>query len=576
METTNPNLLTTRGEPVIAGIDPIRDRLLVVPARIRRFAAKKYEHMTPEAGKKYVEKILDRTHKTDSDVFHSQKNLSRNLQPRVQNSWIADLDDGEVNITATGEFRRQFWVAKKIDEANKKKEDEDWRINLEHATKDQNIEFVLSLDWGQIDHVRYKKRIDEMPTEKQLRRRLKKIRARTYQEFYLAAEMIGKNKKFQVAGAQNVEIKKSQDEKNKEWADNSTIVDPETGEILTLSQVQEHSRKKYGAELFAYIHGLDQIAKEDGLKGLFVVLTAPPKFHAMPRSGDSSKWDGSQPIDAHKFLLKKWKQIKDELRHDYEILLAGYRGPEAHDDATTHHNHCVFAKPEQIGIVREIIKKHFNWSDRAAVISPLDEKKGGIYALFYSLKFAFSDMKTDTPATAASRSWYSTNGIRKSQFYGVPARSTYRELRKLSDSPDPSNALASSQWRAARSGNAALYIRLQGGLNIKQASRPLRGKTETCAQVKTTIFEFWKQEIYRAEKKCWQLELRAKTKPTSLQAAPVGAEENAAPPSQPNKDGESPVIIKHTKEGQGQDQNQSQNPRFSDPEPPDRHKNRLH
>ena len=557
-------LLTTRGEPVITGIAPIRDRLLVVPARIRRFAAKKYEHLSAEEGAKYVEKILDREHKTDSNVFHLQKNLNRNLQPRVQNSWIADLDDGEVNITAESEFKRQFWVAKKIDEANKKKEDADWHINLEHACRNQNIEFILSLDTDQIAHIRYKKRVDEIPTEKKLRRQLKKIRARTYQEFYLAAEMIGKNKKFQIAGAQNVEIKKSQDEKNREWAENSTITDPSTGEILTLSEVQKHAQKKYGAELFAYIHGLDQIAREDGLKGLFIVLTAPPQFHAMPQSNDGSKWDGSQPVDGHKFLLRKWKQIKDELRHDYEILLAGYRGPEAHADATTHHNHCVFVKPGQIGIVREVIKKHFDWSDRAAVISPLSEKKGGLYALFYSIKFAFGDAETDTPATAASRSWYSTNGIRKSQFYGVPARSTYRELRKLSDSPDPSNALVSSQWRAARSGNAALYIRLNGGLNIKQADRPLRGKTETREQVKTTIFEFRDQIIYRAEKKCWLIELRTKTKPTSLQAAPVGAVENAATPSKPNNGGEFPVILKMTKRSQ----TQTQNPRFPDPEPP--------
>jgi hypothetical protein len=333
----------------------------------------------------------------------------------------------------------------------------------------------------------------------QIKKRLLKLKRQTTDEIGFVLESIGKNAPHQKTGIWNLKDRTEQRARWATWAKTASATDMETGESISMSEVIEITRTHRFNEVYAFLKGIEKSAVHAGLDWCFTVLTAPPRFHPNPQFG-SSKWDGSLPVDSHKFIAATWKQATDELRLKHDIYLAGFRSPEAHQDGCTHLNVVFFCAPSELKTVQDVIRKHFDWHESAVEFRTND---GRAKFASYAMKYAIKSLHAED--TSADDAWYSTWGIRRYQFFGVPSLSTWRTLRSIKNAPDNWTAQEESIWRAARRGDAAEFIDLNGGLNVKQKNRPLSATTKSENETKTKTVTSNSEVIFADSKPVWRI-----------------------------------------------------------------------
>ena len=246
------------------------------------------------------------------------------------------------------------------------------------------------------------------------------------------------------------------------------------------------------AELMVRARGCEDYAKQNGHVARFFVVTLPSRFHCRDEHGRRVlKFDGSTPKDGQRWLNTQWQRVRASL-HRKCIACYGLRTAEPHHDGTPHWNVLVFAAPADMGAIASAIEEHFLLSDspdelgaRARRIRciEIDPTKGatayitkyiskGIDGFRVGVDHEDTDRQRDAAETCVRvEAWARIHGIRQFQFFGGPAVSIWRELRRLGR---PSLGVIEEARQAADVADWCGFLRAMGGVQPCSGARPIR------------------------------------------------------------------------------------------------------
>lgn len=264
-----------------------------------------------------------------------------------------------------------------------------------------------------------------------------------------------------------------QKRRNKATLEGLDLVCEDTGEILPLDQMHDHSLSNPAlrrGELMTRIKGVQKCADELGFASAFVVVTAPGRMHARyAESGDEvPHYDGSTPGEVQAYLCNLWQCFRTWAKRNNLVFMA-LRTAEPNHDGTPHWNVLLFASPSSlprlIDKLRELAMRD-SPDERGAQthrfrVEMIDPKRGGATA--YVVKYIAKNIDGEGVGTdresgreareAAQRveAWASTHGIRQFQFSGCPPVGVWRELRRIpEDAINDAPEMLRGAWHAAQ------------------------------------------------------------------------------------------------------------------------------
>ncbi|HDP5072396.1 TPA: replication endonuclease, partial [Escherichia coli] len=266
------------------------------------------------------------------------------------------------------------------------------------------------------------------------------------------------------------------------------------------------------AEMMATMKGLELLAEARGDKAVFLTVTTPSKYHATTENGHPNpKWNGATMRDSSDYLVNTFfKAVRKKLNRD-GLRWYGIRTVEPHHDGTVHWHMMVFAHLEEIDSIVDITRDIAIREDRHELgndITPrfkaeyVDGSKGTptSYIATYIGKNLDSravdgiDPKTGKPriddesgktmAESVERAigWARLHRVRQFQFFGIPSRQVWRELRRLAcqmaRNPQGPQRLENDAMdavlAAADAGCFATYIEKQGGVLVPRKDYLIR------------------------------------------------------------------------------------------------------
>ncbi|HCN8248284.1 replication endonuclease [Escherichia coli] len=266
------------------------------------------------------------------------------------------------------------------------------------------------------------------------------------------------------------------------------------------------------AEMMATMKGLELLAEARGDKAVFLTVTCPSKYHATTENGHPNpKWNGATMRDSSDYLVNTFfAAVRKKLNRD-GLRWYGIRTVEPHHDGTVHWHMMVFAHPEEIDSIVAITRDIAIQEDRHELgndITPrfkveyVDGSKGTptSYIATYIGKNLDSravdgiDPKTGQPrvdhetgksmAESVERAigWARLHRVRQFQFFGIPSRQVWRELRRLASqmarNPEGPQRLKDDAMdavlAAADAGCFATYIEKQGGVLVPRKDYLIR------------------------------------------------------------------------------------------------------
>ncbi|EON1428159.1 replication endonuclease [Escherichia coli] len=273
-------------------------------------------------------------------------------------------------------------------------------------------------------------------------------------------------------------------------------------------------------EMMTCARGMEQVAEARGDVAFFVTVTAPSRFHSVNDDGSlNPKYCGATVRDASDYLVYRFFAAVRRAIDKAGLGWYGVRTVEPHHDGTPHWHMLVFTSPENEARITEIMRNAAIREDRAELgddISPrfkcekIDPAKGTptSYIATYIGKnldasaFMGNDPKTGKPyvdkesgKTMAETvenaiGWAGLHRIHQFQFFGIPPRQVWRELRRLAgqmarnqaapqrlDHDDIDAILA-----AADVGCFATYITRQGGVLVPRNTYLVRTAYETAEE----------------------------------------------------------------------------------------------
>ncbi len=131
----------------------------------------------------------------------------------------------------------------------------------------------------------------------------------------------------------------------------ATELENEHGQCFTLAALAEKSVTNKAirrGELMTRIAGCEALSQGLGLRGVFLTLTAPSRFHRMLKAGPPNPaHDGSTPRDAHLWLCATWAKARAKLARA-GVQFAGFRVAEPHHDGCPHWHALLWVKPGEL------------------------------------------------------------------------------------------------------------------------------------------------------------------------------------------------------------------------------------
>ncbi|ETO41217.1 hypothetical protein X965_11255 [Morganella sp. EGD-HP17] len=284
-------------------------------------------------------------------------------------------------------------------------------------------------------------------------------------------------------------------------------------------------------ELIVRSKGVCTLAESSGLKGHFVVLTCPSRFHSVTTLHNrktGKKWHTENPKwveagmpsvrDSHQWLLDTFTRIRKRLNKS-GIKIPGLRTVEPHADGCVHWNFLFYAQPSLCAEILDVFREEAlrdcpdekGAQEHRIKITEVDPEKGDgfSYIIKYITKMAgFENAKgteslndhhssaTFQQAVSRVSVWSRVSGIRLFQFYGCPSVTVYRLLRRmraplssgdisLTHFTDAEKQELEALRQAADEGDFRRYIELNNGFFSKNVVRPYY-LTQTVAGVPRT------------------------------------------------------------------------------------------
>ena len=315
------------------------------------------------------------------------------------------------------------------------------------------------------------------------------------------------------------------------------------------------------AEMMATMKGLELLAEARGDRAVFLTVTCPSKYHATTENGHPNpKWNGATMRDSSDYLVNTFfAAVRKKLNRD-GLRWYGIRTVEPHHDGTVHWHMMVFAHPDKIETIVSHVCDIAIQEDRHELgddITPrfkaeyVDGSKGTptSYIATYIGKNLDSravdgiDPKTGKPrvdhetgksmAESVERAigWARLHRVRQFQFFGIPSRQVWRELRRLASqmarNPEGPQRLKDDAMdavlAAADAGCFATYIEKQGGVLVPRKDYLIRTAYDLADELNdygeqsVQIYGIWSPLIGESSRVCthpdnWKL-VRRKPEP---------------------------------------------------------------
>lgn len=257
-------------------------------------------------------------------------------------------------------------------------------------------------------------------------------------------------------------------------------------------------------EMMVTVKGMQDIAETRGDNAFWFTVTCPSKYHATLKCGTPNpKWRARTVRDSSDYLVNLFAGVRKKLNRK-GLRWYGVRVAEPHHDGTVHWHVMVFCRPEDEAGITDILREFALREDRAELgnditprfkVEQITKEKGSplsYIAAYIGKNIDGSKMSQPDPKTGElpvdhesgksiadtvehAIAWASLHRVRQFQFFGIPSRQTYRELRRLAGQLGRLGKDGKKQQRltdkamddvmsAADAGCIATYIIKQGGI----------------------------------------------------------------------------------------------------------------
>lgn len=230
--------------------------------------------------------------------------------------------------------------------------------------------------------------------------------------------------------------------KQKDFLDYSTAYDRINKKHLPLSQIVisvYHSPERYYAQTQNRVNTIETIARQRGLKPLFMTLTLPSEYHRCKETKKGKlkanpKYNGSTPKESVKVLTRMFTRLRHdralkELTKEKRIFI---RVNEPHKDGTPHTHILMFVPADRIQRVERAYRRLYDAraNDIQVITGAIDSSVA--YVMKYINKVLPLSKKVKlTEKEQYLNAWYSKNRvIRFNASRTLAPLSLYRLLHK--------------------------------------------------------------------------------------------------------------------------------------------------